>query len=180
MELVNASTSETLKVLKYTAPSKFTAVKINLNGEEVEARFTSARGKEYTYFPLNGVSVYVAGKLEEGGNYTVEVPQDFKGPAWDGARKSYYVRKRPVKEPGGDDPIADGRVGNPAATTGSDVQTEGKTNAQSDNQAESGETGSTDGSGDASGAGEATTQVEGSAAEGGVTEAPKSRRRRAE
>lgn len=158
MELVNASTTEALKVLKYAAPSKATVGKINLNGEEVETRFTSARGKEYTYFPVNGVSLYVAGKLEDGGSYTMEVPEGLKGPAWEGTRKSYYVRKRPVKEPA----------------------TEGETNAQSDNQAESGSAGSADAGGDASGAGEASTEMEGAAAEGSVTEQPRSRRRRSE
>lgn len=158
MELINASTGDKLKVLKYAAPSKAAAGKITLNGEEVETRFTSARGKEYTYFPVGGVSLYVAGKLEDGSAHTLEVPEGLKGPAWEGARKSYYVRKRPAKE----------------------AVTQGEGDAQSDNQTESGTAGSADSSSGSSGAGEATSEVEGASGESGVTEAPKSRRRRSE
>lgn len=109
MELINASTGDKHKVLKYAAPTKAAVGKININGEEVETRFTSARGKEYTYFPVDGVSLYVAGSLPADASFTLEVPENMKGPAWDGTRKSYYVRKRPTK------PAAEG--GEPAGET---------------------------------------------------------------
>lgn len=101
MELINSVTSEAHKVLKYAPPAKFSVVNIAINGEAVEARVTSGRAKSYTYFPVKGVGHYVEGALAADSNFTLEVPEgDIKGPAWDGARKSYYVRKRPVKEKG--------------------------------------------------------------------------------
>lgn len=156
MELINASTGDKHKVLKYAAPTKAAVGKINLNGAEVETRFTSARGKEYTYFPVSEVSLYVAGALDPEASYTLEAPAEMKGPAWEGTRKSYYVRKRPAK---------------PA--------TEGETNAQSDNSTESGTTGAEDGSGSTGASEQASTDVESTTAEDGVTEAAKPRRRRA-
>lgn len=110
MELVNGSTGVVAKALKYAPPKKFAAGKALINGESVGTRFTSARGKSYTYFPVGAVSYYVPGKLDEGVNYTCTPPAEDKGPAWAEDRKSTYVPKRKPKAAadGGDGQAADG------------------------------------------------------------------------
>lgn len=98
--LINQESGVSLKALKYAPPTKFTPVSIVLDGETVEARVTTARGKSYTYFPLRNVGFYVEGTLTDGQAFTVDgLPEgELKGPAWDSARKSYYVPKRPKKD----------------------------------------------------------------------------------
>lgn len=131
MEFVNGSNGEVLKALKYAPPKKFAAGTASINGETVDTRYTSARGKDYTYFPVGGVSYYVPGKLEDGVNYTCTPPADDKGPAWAEDRKSTYVPKRKPKA------AADGEDG--AGDAGSDAGTESAAGAADGEQATEGE-----------------------------------------
>lgn len=126
MKLIASNGSE-LVVKKYSPPTKFTAGEILLNGEKTEVRQTGGRGKSYSYFPVNGISLYVEGLIggapaegEEAVTYTLEIPEaGLTGPVWTEARKSYYVRKRPAKPGEGETPAGANEVpgGGPAATT---------------------------------------------------------------
>lgn len=134
MELTNTRTGEAVKVMKYAPPKKFTAVKALVNGVEQDARYTNSRGKDYTYFNVGGFSLYAAGKLEEGTDHTIALPEDFKGPSWDADRPSTYVPKRkPKSADAGADGAADSAEGSadagaePAesATASADSSSEG-------------------------------------------------------
>lgn len=149
--LVNTRTGEELKVLKYAPPKKFTAGTAKINGVEVETRFTSGRGKEYTYFGVNDVSCYVPGKLEDGVDHTITPEEGFKGPAWSVERVSTYKPKRVKKEGAADD-------------SGTNQAQEPQTGEQVAEQSASGEPTSQEG--------------EGATAEAGV--APRQRRKRGE
>ena len=115
--LINTESGASLKALKYSPPTKFTPVAISIDGEAVDARVTSARGKSYTYFPLRGVGFYVEGALESGQSFSTDgLPEgELKGPAWDSARKSYYVHKRPKKAKEGEDAEQNGEAQSGAA-----------------------------------------------------------------
>lgn len=131
MELVNGSTGVVAKALKYAPPKKFAPGKALINGTEVDTRYTSARGKDYTYFPVGEISYYVAGKLDEGVNYTCEAPAEDKGPAWAEDRKSTYVPKRKPKA------AAEGESNSDAATgPGTDEQAGEQAAEQAEGNAE--------------------------------------------
>jgi hypothetical protein len=154
LKLVNTSTNEELKALKYAPPKKFTAAKAIINGTEVETRFTTGRDKSYTYFVVNNVSLYVPGALDPETNYTFDAPEGFGAAEAPADRVSTYKRKRPAKAEGAD-------------------------NAKSDASSESGaaqEAAGQESAGDAGGAPEGEGSVAG--AEGSV--APRQRRKRGE
>jgi len=100
MKLVSKAGVE-LDVKKYPMPVKSASSgTVTINGESVDTKVTSGRGKEYTYFRIKNVDLYVPGVLADDDSYTLDLPEDFGSDTEPAERKSYYVRKRPLNPDG--------------------------------------------------------------------------------
>lgn len=118
MKLVDQNGVE-LDVKKYAMPTKGTEGSASINGEAVATKLTSGRGKDYTYFRIKNVDLYVAGQLGAEAQYTLDLPEGFGSDTEPAPRKSYYIRKRPAKPGEGEIPAGASEVpdGGPQATT---------------------------------------------------------------
>lgn len=103
MKLISKTTQAELDVKKYAMPVKGAAGTANINGEEVVTMYTAGRGKDYTYFRIKNVDLYIQGALAADEEFELELPEGFGSDVEPSARKSYYVRKR-NKNPDGSVP----------------------------------------------------------------------------